>query len=516
MVSGYLSGAEVLQQIRQTHSALGGELQASRGRLDQLERSARDAVRQRGEAVLELAKHYLPELNRETISNSFLEVRHELEDVLEKKQARETELLEQWDRSLDRRAELETSLDKATDELNGLVARREELEEQLGGLLAEDKEFGDLSQRAMASESELARNEARVSDSRKEASDKLPAYKNSRMFQYLLERGYGTAAYKKRGLTRRLDRWVARLVDFNRAKKSYNFLRVTPELMAAEVKRRRSEFDGLMEQVEAIQRRHSDQIGLTETLEQGVEVGQRRDALVTKIDAEQKQRDTVEQQLAKLGSDQSDFYQQAVARMKRFLESLEESSLDSHARQTASRQDDALVAELRRLGEQVEQSQQEISRVRQTLTLGQRKAADLSDLSRHFRANEFDSSRSVFKDGFDARPLLESFLRGQTSKQALWNALRSHQEFLPQWVEQRWDHRGGQSGGVFNNDFSYVLMRVLAEAAGAMIEQSTRQSGRAGGGWGGSFPAPRRRQHSAPPPSVRRPSRGGFTSGRGF
>jgi hypothetical protein len=486
------------------------------GRLEQLERSARDAIRQRGEAVLELAQHYLPELNRETIANSFFEVRQELEDVLEKKQAREAELRGQWERSLDRRAELEASLDKTTEELNTLVARRGELEEKLAGLLAEDREFGELSQRAIAAEAELARNESRVGESRKEASDKLPAYKNSRMFQYLLDRGYGTPGYKKRGLTRRLDRWVARLVDFQRAKKSYNFLRVTPELMAAEVKRRRSEFDGLMEQVEAIERRHSDEIGLTQTLEQGVEVGKRRDALVSKIDTEQKQRDEVEKQIAVLSSDKSDFYQQAVARMKRFLESLEESSLDSHARKTASRKDDALVAELRRLGGQVDEARHEIVQMRETFALGQRRGADLSDLSRQFRASEFDSSRSVFKDGFDARPLLDALLRGQTSKQAVWNAMRSHQEFLPQWVEQRWDQRGGPSGGVMNNDFSYVLMRVLAEAAGAMIEHSTRQGGRSSGGWGGSFPAPRRRQHSAPPPSVRRPSRGGFTSGRGF
>ncbi|MCA9241442.1 MAG: hypothetical protein KDA37_14635, partial [Planctomycetales bacterium] len=345
MVGGYVSGMQVFGQLQHAHRSLGEQLQSAHAKVAQLDGAISDTVRRRGEALLELSKHYLPDITRQTIAGAFVEVRDELEDVLEKKTNRERQLNAKWDATLDRRAQLEDKLNETTSELNGLVEQRETLEKRLADLLAQDEKFHLLSERAVAAEAELARNEQRVEESRREANEKLPAYKKSRMFQYLLERGYGTPDYKKRGLTRRLDKWVAKLVDFHNSKQSYDFLRVTPEMMAAEVSRRRAEFDGLMEQVEQIQRTHSDAIGLTDALKQGVEAGERRDALVAKINQEQQERDDIEAELKYLASDHSEFYQQAVARMKRFLSSLEESALDRHARSTASRQDDALVDE---------------------------------------------------------------------------------------------------------------------------------------------------------------------------
>ena len=92
-----------------------------------------------------------------------------------------------------------------------------------------------------------------MAEIRAEAQEKLPSYDKNRLFRYLLDRDYGKPEYKKKGWTRRLDRWVAKLIDYQGARRSYDFLRVTPELMAAEVARRREQFNVLMEQVERIE-----------------------------------------------------------------------------------------------------------------------------------------------------------------------------------------------------------------------------------------------------------------------
>lgn len=518
MVGGYVSGMQVFRQLQHAHRSLGEQLQSAHARIAHLESETSQTVQRRGEALLELSKHYLPDITRQTIASTFAEVRDELEDVLAKKINRERQLNAKWDQTLDRRAQLETKLDETTSELNELVELRETLEKKLAELLADDQQYQQLSERAVAAETELARNEQRVNESRREAGEKLPAYKKSRMFQYLLERGYGTPSYKKRGLTRRLDKWVAKLVDFHNAKQSYDFLRVTPEMMAAEVARRRAEFDGLMEQVEQVQRKHSDAIGLTDALERGVEAGNLRDSLVAKINQEQRERDDIESELKDLAGDRNEFYQQAVARMKRFLSSVEESALDRHARSTASRQDDALVDEVRRLGQEIDDARHQASTLRENCSFGQHKLAELGDVLRSFRANEFDGARSVFRGGFDPRPSVNALLAGELSKQAFWSELRRNQQFLPQWTEERWEP---PTGGAMDNDFSYVLMRVLAEAAGVLIEHSARngwnqQPWRTPGGHLGGPPAPRRRISSERPPSVRRDARGGFTRGRGF
>ncbi|TWT33668.1 hypothetical protein KOR34_35010 [Posidoniimonas corsicana] len=508
MVVEGVRGSDVLNLIRQTHAAAAAEVQSVHAQLDELEGATRENVRRRGETIVQLAKHYLPDMSDESVGQSFSGVRDELARVLEEKKQREQQLHAMWEQALDRRATLEGSLDEATVELNDCVQRRGELEQRLADILADDQQFADASDEAIAAEAELARNEQRVAESRQEASDKLPAYRRSRMFQYLLENGYGTQAYKKRGLVRRLDRWVARLVDFERSKRSYNFLCVTPELMAAEVERRRSEFDALMERVDAIERRHSDEIGLTAALEAGVAAGARRDALVANIQQEQHARDEAERLLEELNSDRSEFYARAVAKMKQFLETVQQSALEAHAAATPSPEDDRLAAELAALSGDLDQTQQQASDLRGSLGVRQRQMADLADLSRKFRESEFDSYRSVFSGGFDPRPHLESFLAGRTSKQQLWHTLRQAQQFLPQMVEQRWE----RTPVGLDNDFSYVLMRILAEAAGAMVDHASRR----GGGGLTLPPAPRRRSGAQRPPSVRRKARGGFTSGRGF
>ncbi|TWT77989.1 hypothetical protein Pla123a_17880 [Posidoniimonas polymericola] len=508
MVVDGIRGSDVLNLIRQTHSAAGAEVQSARNHLDELERATRDGVKRRGETIVRLARHYLPDISNDSIGQSFAGVRDDLRQVLDDKNRREQLLRTQWDQAIDRRAQLEVQLDEATVELNGCVERREELEQQLADILATDQAFAAASDKAMAAEAELARNEQRVAESRQEASDKLPAYQRSRLFQYLLERGFGTSGYKPRGLTRRLDKWVARLVDFENSKRSYNFLRATPELMAAEVDRRRTEFDALMQAVEEIERHHSDEIGLTTALEQGVQAGARRDALLGNLEHEQQTRDEAERLLAELNSERSEFYNRAVTRMRRFLETVQQSTLDAHAAATPSPEDDQLAAELAALGGELDQTHREASELRHALTARQRQLADLADLARKFRASEFDSYRSVFASGFDARHHLEAFLRGQIGKQQLWHALRQSQRFLPQMVEQRWERP--PTG--LDNDFSYVLMRILAEAAGAMVDQAARR----GGGGFNLPPAPRRRSGSQQPPSVRRRARGGFTNGRGF
>ena len=127
------------------------------------------------------------------------------------------------------------------------MAEREKLEQVVSERLHGSDEFKRLSEQALTAETELERNEDRVADIKAEAEKKLPSYDHSRLFKYLYDAGYGTPAYKGKGLTRRLDGWVARMIDYPSARRGYDFLRVTPELMAQEVTRRRDKFNELMQ-----------------------------------------------------------------------------------------------------------------------------------------------------------------------------------------------------------------------------------------------------------------------------
>ncbi|MEM8866514.1 MAG: hypothetical protein AAGF31_13295 [Planctomycetota bacterium] len=289
-------------------------------------------------------------------------------------------------------------------------------------------------------------------------------------------------------------------MKFDKAKKSYDFLRVTPELMAAEVDRRRAEFDRLMGEVEAIEERHSQEIGLTEVLKEGMKTGKRRDALLTKIEAEQSEQEGIEQEMHALAGKDNEFYRQAVTRTQQFLGGLNESALEAKTRGTASTTDDRIFAEIQWLNDRVEEGRKQAEDLRRHHSGLLRQRADLEDIGRRFQIAEYDSQRSVFPEHFDPRPDIEYFLKGEISKERLWDTLKREQRFLPTWVEQR-----APSRDLLDSEFSYLLVRVLAEAAGAAIRHAADSHRRSS-----------HRRGVGRPPSVRRRARGGFTGGRGF
>lgn len=509
MVDKYTRGADIMRLIVSAESVVKSQLSDLQRRLAELGKSTEEDVRQKGEKLLELAEHYLPAIDQSAINNTFAEIRIDLKNVLHAKQQHEQQLQSEWDQVLDRRHTLQDQLSTITEELNGLVEQRENLEQQLADRLTDHTRYQQLSQQALAAEQELERNEDRVEESRREAAEKLPAYEKSRLFKYLVDRDYGTSKYTKRGLTRRLDRWVARLVNFEKAKKGYDFLNVTPELMAAEVERRRSEFNGLMESVEEIQQAISEEIGLTNTLKEGMRVGKQRDATLAKIEAEQDELNQLDQKLEKLASEDNEFYDKAVAKVRKFLDSMHQSHLESVTRSTPEQTDDQIFAEIKWLNERMTRARQDMSALQDQQHGLHRNMTDMADLARRFRMAEFDSRRSVFPAGFDPRRDIDSLLRGEISPERVWEQIRRHQRFLPTWVEERWE----DGRDIMDSDFSYVLMRVLAEAAGAAIRHAANNRG---GYSGRSRSRGRSRRSRSRPPSVRRRARGGFTSGRGF
>ncbi len=404
------------------------------------------------------------------------------------------------------------------------VEQREQLQKIVTARLAQDETFQELSQEALVAEAALKSNEERVAEIEQESAEKLPAYENSRLFQYLMARQYGTPSYQYRGLTRRLDRWVARLVDYHRARRSYLFLQRTPQMMREEVKRRATEFHKLMDKVEGIERHASDEAGLTRVLREGDALGKQRDELVAKLDGQKQRCQLVEQELLTLQHSQGKFYDEALERLRQFLARTETAVLEHHARQTPEPTDDETVSRIRFLEREIASVEPRVSDLSGHFDRLERQSQGLDFVIRRFQQSNFDSQRSNFTSGFEIGSHIDRFRKGVTDKEDLWQTLRSRQEFEPSWVEQT--GRGGVE--MIESPLGQVLMRAMLEAAGASmrpnvgrsIRRRTYTGGRSGGfrielpgsGWSGGGGLPR---SSLPSPSMGRGG-GGFTSGRGF
>ncbi|MGE3819434.1 MAG: hypothetical protein AB7I30_08365 [Isosphaeraceae bacterium] len=504
-------------------AALRARLRQAVARADQcavdatrLDGALNELLTQRGEALLALAGHLLPEFSRPAIEATFTGIRDELLAIFARKEARRRELSLEFAEVQELTRVKDAELDEVTGRLNALITRREALESQVAAILKADPEFQERSRLALQAEQLLHRDERRAAEIREEAAEKLPHYENSALFRYLHDRGFATDSYRAKGLIRSLDRWVARLIGYDEARNGYEFLRKTPELVDAEVARRRSQFTELMRQVEAGQAEAADQAGLTAVLREGDALGTQRDGLVQERDPLVKRTRAIQEELTELDRRHDRFYKEAIARFRDFLSDTRLALLEQRARQTPDPKDDAIVADVAEIDNQIEALRPRLAELanRRHATVALRDSLDR--LVQRYRQAEFDSQRSYFPDSFDVHAWLRDLDVGATDVESLWGSIRRHQRFRPHWIETT------TSGtvDVLSGPAGRVLMGAVLEAASQAMRDSAYRGVQRRAEIG--FPEP----HAAPsfpsapsfpqPSSAPPPSQGGFTSGDGF
>jgi chromosome segregation ATPase len=482
-----------------------------------------ELLSRRGEALLELARHFLPEISRPAIEATFEGIRGDLLAILTRKDQRQRELQSTLGKADEDARRHDAEIDDVTRKLNEKVAQRERLEAQVAATLKANDDFQQRSKLALQAEEQLHRNEQRVAEIQKEAAEKLPHYDRSRLFRYLYKRGYGTSEYQARGIVLELDRWVAGLIRFGEARGGYEFLKRTPELVTAEVERRRATFTELMQQVEAIQKAEADRAGLTAVLAEGEQLGARRDQLVQELTGLRETSQKLQQELAGLGQSQNAFYTDALERFRAFLGETRVALLEERARKTPEPDDDAIVAEIAGLDAQLEQLRPGVAELADRRQAADRVRAGLDQVVQRFRQANYDSQRSYFDDSFDLRPALARFQAGHNDAGALWSEIESSQRFRPHWVEST----AAGAGQVLSSPTGRVFMGAIVDAANiAMRDAAFRGVQRRGEIYvpsPGPDPQPQAMPQYDPPPapaapsySPPEPSEGSFTTVEGF
>jgi chromosome segregation ATPase len=480
-----------------------------RAEYDAIDRRVDEYVVRRGEAIVELARHDLPDISQASVEQTYAGIRDDLRSILARKERAQAELQGRLARCQSAIGESQQQVAAAAVVLNQLVAKRTELQQQAAERLKGDAEFQQLSQQALAAEMQLKANEERAEELQLDAAEKLPAYDRSRLFGYLYNRRFGTPEYAHRGWTRSLDRWVAKLIEFERHRVGYDFLRKTPELVKAEVDRRRVAFHAQMEQVEAIEARVSDDVGLSAVLEQGRTQGAEHDRFSARLAQEQAQAQQVESELHALNAEQGRFYVEALERYTRFLSDTETSVLQARASQTADPRDDELVSRIAWLTEEIARLRPDVQAIETRSRDAEQRSEGLSFVVRRAEQANLDSDRCTAEDLGGVERDVERFLAGAMNQNDLWRAIQDRLKFEPTWVETA----ATGAGQMLNHPTSHVLLQALAQAASVALQQSAERSVQRRT----QVNQPRRIEIGGSPPRITRPTPSkGFTTRGGF
>lgn len=465
-------GRDVLANLRRRLEEARAHTAGVRQEFEAVDRQVDEFVARRGEAIVELAKHDLPDMSQSSIERTFTEIRDELKTILGRKERAQAELNGRLERFRASIRDLQQKVSAAAAELNRLVAKRSELERTTTDRLKADAEFQQLSQQAIQAEMQLKANEERTAELQREAKEKLPAYQSSRLFQYLQQRRFGTPEYVHTGWTRSMDRWLARLIHYERHRRGYEFLMHTPALVEQEVERRRGDFNNLMERIETIEDRVSDDVGLTDILRAGEVQGAAHDKLTQQLTDEQGRAQQVEAELLALDQQQGRFYTEALERYVRFLGETETAVLEARARQTTDPVDDEIVSRITFLTNEIARMQPEMGRLERRAQDAEKISEGLSFVVRRGEQSDLDSDRCSTSDPHRIEGEIDRFMSGGMNENDLWNSIREKLHFEPTWVEST----VRSAGDAMNHPVSQVLMSALAHVAVAAVSQASPSS----------------------------------------
>ena len=467
LMTGYTNAEKALEAARESI----GKAKEQRDRLDD----------DRGEALVDLAEHYLPELTHDAIRTTWVEVRSTVAEIMERKDNHQQQLRHTLDQLNLNRDHEEQKLVEITADLDAALDAQQIVADQVESILREDPEFVSLSDRAAVAEAALERAEANLNEIEQDAANKIPAYDESKLFRYLYDQGFGTAKYTKRGFTRRMDRSVAKLIGYTKAKQGYEFLKSTPQQMRKIIAADREAFDTVMLELE----RRRDQVaaakGLNDKIHSAQVQKEKHSEQVKLLDEVRQKIQTIQHELTDLENTRGPYYREAITVFRDMLDRSDTRDLARRARSTAEITDDHIVAQLSGVQSDIEHLDSAAKKRREEIRDRQSYLDAIGRMIQQFRASEFNSSRSQFVESLD---VVDALHRGRDDRDVddLWDRIRQSQRWGPTAVEKLTQ--------VATHPLTQVLINAMAHAAGGALQNHARRAGHRrsrGSGWSGGF-----------------------------
>ncbi len=289
---------------------------------------------------------------------------------------------------------------------------------------AEDADFQRLSKAAEDAERIAQHAEQKSGFAARDFEEKGRPYRADPLFAYLWDRGWGTGRYRAFPLVRMIDGWVARLIEFEPARRSYALLSDLPGHMTAHAARMRADADAA---VKALVERRRALAGLSpgsapadngalEKAEDAVEAA--RAALAA-----------AEAKRSALAAGDDPASQQAIRALEAALEARSLRTLREEAYRTPSKDDDAIVARLEVAAAERARLERTLADAQAQAQAARRRLDELQALRHDMRSRGVEGSDWRFASGALIGALISEVLRGALSRDGFWD--RMERQRLP-------------------------------------------------------------------------------------
>jgi uncharacterized membrane protein YgcG len=383
--------------------------------------SAANAARE--SAYAELAEIYAADDGK--LAAAFGEISQRVQAIFTEKMKRRAELntlLEQAARLI---ANLHEQLKPAQENAQACDRRLDAARRELDAELGADAAFLELKREADGLQAAARQVEAAHARITSECAAKLAGFTANRLFAYLVSVKFGTPDYQGAGLNASGDRWLARLVAWEKNYPSFATLTELPAFAAKRVATAQKTAGLAATRVSFHINEREVARGVTAAKTAVTAAKQALDEVNAQIAKLESQRTALTAELQAIDGGADPFQKRAKAELKAFLTENPIARLKAAAAATANVRDNQLTDEIERAETTVNEGRRRVKTL-----VAERAVAD----EQHQRAvtarRKFSSGYSgtynQFDRGINIGDLLTGYILGSTSERSLWSSVDHH------------------------------------------------------------------------------------------
>jgi hypothetical protein len=457
-----LSGNDVLALIERTLKDTRGEMTGAVGRLArttvELER-----LRQAEIGCLSvLAKMRLRELEGADLSASLGATGESVRALLSQREGAQADIDAEIARAENRMQELQRERSAQHDLVDAAERSLDEARAAAQKALAADENYRAAMAAAEAADRIADLSEEKAKAAHTDRDEKSKPYVADPLFSYLWTRGFGTPAYAGTGFSRVLDRWVARVANFEPLRRDYWMLTELPARFDEHAQRMRLKSDDALAAVHALERAAAEAAEVPQREEDVEKAAEALAEIDGRIEEHDAVLDALVEKRAAFAAGDDELSRRANEIVRDALRSETMRSLRERASATPTPEDDAAVDQLTVIRAELPRIEDEAQRLRAVHETQRDRVTKLEEVRKRFKESRYDAVSSEFVNGALIAMLLTQLLAGALGVPDIWDSLKK-QHRIRQLADPRfgsgkfprggnpwgggWGHGGGFGGG---------------------------------------------------------------------
>jgi hypothetical protein len=273
--------------------------------------------------------------------------------------------------------------------------------------------------------------EDKATSAEKDRVEKGKPYEADPLFGYLWARGYGTSKYRAFPLTRWLDGMVARVCDYEAARRDYSLLIEIPPRLAEHATAMRASFDREAAALTELEQSAATAVHVPERREE-LEAAERNLAAIDEsITKNEGQLGQLVAERKRFAAGEDPHYKGCIEALSAAMQRESIEFLRERASRTVHRDDDELVQKLAEIDAEADNLEANLSEFRKLHERESDRVGKLEDIRRRFKSARFDDALSEFKDIALIALILREFMRGSAGANDVWRTIERQQRRRP-------------------------------------------------------------------------------------